>query len=101
MKKDMRTIKPVGKGIHTDFTNYSCSKAQTLSSSKSFMQERFSQGLALPVLASAKALAFGHWPVFSFHSFDFKARTAKASRIHKLLMLQLGEQESSQGEGDS
>ena len=56
MKKDMRTIKPVGKGIHTE---RSFLKTQALSSSKSFVQDGFLQGLALPVLASAKALAFG------------------------------------------
>ena len=75
-KKTWGPLNPWEKGIHTDFTHYSCSKAQTLSSSKSFMQR--------PCLASPCL-----WPVFSFHSFDFKARTAEASRIHKLLMLQL------------
>ena len=55
----------MGNGIHTDVTDYSCSKAQTLSSLKSFMQERFPQGLALPVLASPKALAFGRSSAFT------------------------------------
>ena len=47
------------KRYPSHITDYSCPKARALSSSNSLMQDGLSQGLALPVLVSAKALAFG------------------------------------------